>query len=53
MFVEGIKVSYDTFEGVVDFVGDSYIVIEISSTKSSFPARLLIYKHNYKYVKVL
>lgn len=48
-----MKVSYDTLIGVVSFVGDNYIVIEISGSTDKNPARLLIYRHNYKYVEVL
>lgn len=53
MLVEGIKASYDTFEGIISFVGDNYIVIEIAGSTDKNPARLLIYRHNYKYVQIL
>ena len=53
MIVEGTKVSYECFEGVVTFVGDNYIVIDIKGSTNQTPARLLIYKHNYRYVQIL
>lgn len=51
-FSEGMKVSYDNFDGSISFVGDNYIVIEIDGSTNQNPARLLIYRHNYKYVIV-
>jgi hypothetical protein len=52
MFEEGTKVSYESMEGVIDFVGDNYVVIELKKSQNRSPARLLVYRHNYKLIQV-
>lgn len=53
MFEEGTKVSYQSMRGTLNFIGESYVVIELESSESRSPARLLVYRQNYKLIEVL
>jgi hypothetical protein len=52
IFSEGVEVKYKDMYGIIDFVCESYIVIEVSSPLSENPARLLIYKENYNQIDI-
>lgn len=49
--IEGTEVTYMNMNGVIDFTGTSYVVIAIPSPRS--PARLLVYRENYKDIEVI
>lgn len=51
IFIEGMEVLYDNLSGVIDFIGQTYVVIAITSPKN--PARLLVYRENYKNIEVI
>ena len=53
MIAEGTRISYENFQGIVSFSGDNYVVIDIFGSSNRNPARLLIYRHNYKKIQVL
>jgi hypothetical protein len=50
-FVEGMEVVYMNMNGLIDFIGQSYVVVRISSPLC--PARLLVYRENYKDIEVI
>ena len=52
IFSEGVEVKYKDMYGIIDFVCESYIVIEVSSPLSENPARLLIYEENYNQIDI-
>jgi hypothetical protein len=52
IFSKGVEVKYKGMYGVINFVCGSYIVLEVSSSLSANPARLLIYKENYNQIDI-
>ena len=52
IFSEGVEVKYKDMYVIIDFVCESYIVIEVSSPLSENPARLLIYEENYNQIDI-
>lgn len=52
-FTEGKTIIYHEFQGILSFVGDNYVVIEIAGSPNRKPARVLIYRHNFDSIQVL
>jgi hypothetical protein len=50
-FIEGMEVVYMNMSGLIDFIGQNYIVVKVPS--SQCPARLLVYRENYKDIEVI
>ena len=48
MFVKNEPVVYNGMCGIISFVGSSYVVMEIPSSKGRNSARILIFHENYK-----
>jgi hypothetical protein len=52
IFAEGTKVIYKGSYGVIDFICESYVVVEVPSTPDRNPARLLVFRHNYNEIEI-
>jgi hypothetical protein len=52
IFSEKTEVIYREMSGVIDFVCDSYVVMQVNSVQSSTSARLLIYRENFKDIEI-
>ena len=52
MFIPGMKVFYDNFHALVDFVGESYITLTLFP-EDKHAARLLVYTQNFKDVQIV
>ena len=52
-FAEGTEVTYKNMQGVIGFVGDSYIVFEIATKEGCKSPGLLVYRENYKNIHIL
>ena len=52
-FAEGTEVIYNDMQGVIGFVGDNYIVLQITPKPSSKSPGLLVYREDYKNIKML
>lgn len=50
---EGMKVIFKNQQGVIDFVCDSYIVLQIKSKQNRSPPRLLIPKEFSEEIEIL
>ena len=54
MFAEKMEVSYKGMCGIIDFVCDTYVVVELPSKSSKLNgARLVVYRENYKKIEVI
>ena len=51
-FSRGNEVIYRQMNGVIDFVCDDYVVVEIPSDRDRNPARLLVLRHNYEQLQI-
>ena len=51
MFEEGARVSYLDMQGIVNFIGKNYVVIELNPSTNRSLARLLVYRQNYSEIK--
>jgi hypothetical protein len=52
-FAEGTEVIYNDMQGVIGFVGDNYIVLQITPKPGSKSPGLLVYRKDYKNIKML
>ena len=52
-FAEGTKVIYNNMQGTIGFVGDAYIVFQITPKPGSKSPGLLVYREDYKNIKML
>ncbi len=54
IFSEKTEVTYRGMFGVIDFVCDSYVVVQIPSASSGRnPARLIVFREYYKEMEIL
>lgn len=53
IFSEQTEVTYNGMYGVIDFICDRYVVLQITSKTSTSPVRLIIYRENYKQIEIL
>jgi hypothetical protein len=53
MFVEKTEVVYRGMCGIIDFVGDQYVVIRLPPKPGRNSARLLVYKENQKEIIIM
>lgn len=51
-FAEGTKVIYKGKSGVIDFVCETYVVVRVPSVPGRNPARLLVFRYNYKDIEI-
>lgn len=52
IFSEGTAVIYKEMYGVIDFVCDSYVVIQMQANPERNPARLLVFREYYKEITI-
>jgi hypothetical protein len=52
-FAQGTEVIYNGMQGVIGFVGDNYIVLQITPKPGSKSPGLLVYRENYKNIQIL
>lgn len=52
IFSENTEVIYQGMYGVIDFVCDHYIVLKINPLPNKNPARLIVYRENYKQLEI-
>ena len=52
-FAEGTEVIYNNVQGVMGFVGDTYLVIQIATKEGAKSPGLLVYRENYKNIQIL
>jgi hypothetical protein len=52
-FAEGTEVIYNDMQGVIGFVGNTYVVFQIKTKESSKSPGLLVYPENYKNIQIL
>jgi hypothetical protein len=52
IFSEGTAVIYKEMYGVVDFVCDQYIVVQLPAQPNHNPARLLVFREQYKQITI-
>jgi hypothetical protein len=52
IFSEGVNIKYKEMYGVIDFVCETYVVLQVSLPLSINPPRLLIYKENYNQIDI-
>jgi hypothetical protein len=52
-FAEGTEVIYKGKCGVIDFVCETYVVVKVPSAPNRNPARLIVFRHNYKQLEIL
>jgi hypothetical protein len=52
IFSEGTAVIYKEMYGHIDFVCDSYVIVQISAQHNRNPARLLVFRENYKQITI-
>ena len=52
-FATGTEVIYNGVQGVIGFVGDSYIVFQITTKESSKSPGLLVYREDFKNIQIL
>jgi hypothetical protein len=53
MFFEGLEVTYKKMNGIIDFICDQYVVIQVSFEGSASPARLLVFTENYDQIELI
>lgn len=53
MFVEKTEVVYRKMCGIIDFVGDQYVVIKLPPKPGRNSARILVYKENQKEIIIM
>jgi hypothetical protein len=52
IFAEGTEVIYKGKSGVINFVCETYVVVEVPSAPDRNPARLLVFRHNYNQIEI-
>jgi hypothetical protein len=52
VFAEGAAVIYKEMFGVIDFVCDQYVVIQLPAQKDRNPPRLLVFREYYKNITI-
>jgi hypothetical protein len=52
-FAQGTEVIYNGMQGVIGFIGDSYIVFQITTKEGAKSPGLLVYRENYKNIQIL
>jgi hypothetical protein len=52
-FAEGTEVIYNDVQGTIGFVGDTYLVFQITTKTGSKSPGLLVYREDYKNIKML
>jgi len=52
-FAQGTEVIYNNMQGVIGFVGDTYVVFQIKTKEGSKSPGLLVYRENYKNIQIL
>jgi hypothetical protein len=53
IFSQNTQVIYKDMQGVVSFVCDKYVVIEMQTKPQFNPPRLLVYRETYKQIEIL
>lgn len=53
IFSENTEVTYREMSGVIDFVCNSYVVLKLPSKPDRNPARLIVFRENYKDIQIL
>ena len=53
IFAEKTPVIYKQMYGVIAFVCDQYVVIETNKQLERNPARLLVFRENYKSISII
>ena len=52
-FAKGTEVIYKGSYGVIDFVCEIYVVVQFPPAPDRNPARLLVFRHNYKDIEIV
>ena len=52
IFPQGTEVIYHGMYGVIDFVCDHYVVLKLNAPPGKNPARLIVYRENYKQLQI-
>ena len=52
-FAEGTQVIYKDMQGTIGFVGDTYIVFQITTKENSKSPGLLVYREDFKNIQIL
>jgi len=52
IFAEGTAVIYKEMHGVIDFVCDNYVVIQLPAQVNRNSPRLLVYREYYKQITI-
>lgn len=52
IFSEKTEVIYKGMYGMIDFVCDTYVVVQVQSKTDRNPARLLVFRENYKLIEI-
>jgi hypothetical protein len=53
IFSKNVEVIYHGMYGIIDYVSDDYLVIEIIKSQGECAPRLLVYKENYKDIEII
>ncbi len=52
IFAENTQVIYNGMYGVIDFICETYVVIKLDPVPGRNPARLLVFRSNYKNIEI-
>jgi hypothetical protein len=52
IFAEKTRVIYKGMYGVIDFVSDTYVVVQLSSPSDRTPPRLLVFREDFKELQI-
>lgn len=52
IFSEGTEVTYNGKCGVIDFVDESYVVVQFPPAPDRSPPRVLVFRENYKQLEI-
>jgi hypothetical protein len=53
IFSQNTQVIYKEMQGVIDFVCDKYVVIQLQTKPEYTAPRLLVYQEDYKQIEIL
>lgn len=53
VFSLNTEIIYQEMYGLIDFVCDNYVVLKLISNSGRNPARLIVYRENYKNIKIV
>ena len=53
IFAENTQVTYKGMCGVISFICDQYVVVQLSPAPDRNPPRLVVFRHNYKDIEIL